>query len=74
MHTISPLHYLYFIVKIKFRFVIFISVEPKYTDPVIGATASFQQRLMELSALEAETIRYERNKKVKKKVKQDRDS
>lgn len=49
-------------------------VEPKYTDPLVGAPASFQQRLMELSALEAETVRYERSKKVKKKVKQDRDS
>ncbi|XP_048758003.1 uncharacterized protein LOC125668209 [Ostrea edulis] len=49
-------------------------VEPRYIDPVIGAPASFQQRLMELSALEAETIRYERSKKVKKKFKQDRDS
>lgn len=50
------------------------TVDPKYTDPLIGAPASFQQRLMELSALEAETVRYERSKKVKKKVKQDRDS
>ncbi|XP_021341061.1 uncharacterized protein LOC110442007 isoform X2 [Mizuhopecten yessoensis] len=49
-------------------------VDPKYTDPLVGAPASFQQRLMELSALEAETVRYERSKKVKKKVKQDRDS
>lgn len=48
--------------------------DPRYTDPIVGAPASFQQRLMELSALEAETIRYERNKKVKKKLKQDRDS
>ncbi|CAC5372242.1 unnamed protein product [Mytilus coruscus] len=49
------------------------SVEPRYTDPVIGAQPSFQQRLMELSALESETIRYEKSKKVKKKVR-DRDS
>ncbi|XP_021341067.1 uncharacterized protein LOC110442007 isoform X6 [Mizuhopecten yessoensis] len=49
-------------------------LDPKYTDPLVGAPASFQQRLMELSALEAETVRYERSKKVKKKVKQDRDS
>ncbi|KAH9487713.1 hypothetical protein Btru_069470 [Bulinus truncatus] len=47
--------------------------EPKYGDPLSGATASFQQRLMELAALEAETIRWERTKKVKKKNK-DRDS
>ncbi|GFR72486.1 hypothetical protein ElyMa_000380600 [Elysia marginata] len=49
-------------------------VEPKYPDPIHGATASFQQRLMELAALEAETIRWERTKKVKKKPKPDRDS
>ncbi|XP_012936719.1 AAC-rich mRNA clone AAC11 protein [Aplysia californica] len=49
-------------------------VEPKYPDPLVGAPASFQQRLMELGALEAETIRWERIKKVKKKPKQDRDS
>ncbi|XP_046583046.1 uncharacterized protein LOC124290383 isoform X3 [Haliotis rubra] len=48
--------------------------EPKYTDPVSGASPSFQQRLMELSALEAETVRWERTKKIKKKSKQDRDS
>lgn len=49
-------------------------VEPKYPDPIHGATASFQQRLMELAALEAETIRWERTKKVKKKPRTDRDS
>ncbi|XP_050402949.1 uncharacterized protein LOC126819117 isoform X1 [Patella vulgata] len=49
-------------------------VEPKYTDPAIAAPASFQQRLIDLSALEAETVRWERSKKVKKKSKQDRDS
>ncbi|ESP05243.1 hypothetical protein LOTGIDRAFT_227898 [Lottia gigantea] len=49
-------------------------VEPKYTDPAIGATNSFQQRLIDLSALEADTVRWERSKKVKKKPKQDRDS
>ncbi|KAI8774015.1 AAC-rich mRNA AAC11 protein [Biomphalaria glabrata] len=47
--------------------------EPKYADPLSGATASFQQRIMELASLEAETIRWERLKKVKKKTK-DRDS
>ncbi|KAK6188778.1 hypothetical protein SNE40_004888 [Patella caerulea] len=49
-------------------------VEPKYTDPAMAAPASFQQRLIDLSALEAETVRWERSKKVKKKSKQDRDS
>lgn len=51
----------------------YFSVDPRYTDPVVGAPPSFQQRLMELSALESETIRYEKSKKVKKKVR-DRDS
>ena len=51
----------------------FKEVDPRYTDPVVGAPPSFQQRLMELSALESETIRYEKSKKVKKKVR-DRDS
>ncbi|CAG5136719.1 unnamed protein product, partial [Candidula unifasciata] len=46
----------------------------KYQDPLIGAPASFQQRLMELASLEADTIRWERNRKLKKKPKQDRDS
>ncbi|KAL8584621.1 hypothetical protein ACOMHN_002350 [Nucella lapillus] len=50
-------------------------LEPKYCDPVPGAPPSFQQRLMELAALEAETVRWERSKKVKKKpLKQDKDS
>ncbi|XP_076462312.1 uncharacterized protein LOC143294740 [Babylonia areolata] len=49
--------------------------DPKYSDPVPGAPPSFQQRLMELAALEAETVRWERSKKVKKKpLKQDKDS
>uniref|UniRef100_A0A0B7AMS4 Uncharacterized protein n=1 Tax=Arion vulgaris TaxID=1028688 RepID=A0A0B7AMS4_9EUPU len=47
--------------------------DPKYQDPLYGATASFQQRLMELASLEADTIRWERNKKVKKKSKPDKD-
>lgn len=53
---------------------IVLAVEPKYSDPLVGASPSFQQRLMELAALEAETVRWERTKKVKKKPKQDRDS
>ena len=52
-----------------------VAVEPKYSDPLSGATPSFQQRLMELAALEAETVRWERTKRVKKKpAKQDKDS
>lgn len=47
--------------------------EPKYTDPMIGAPASFQQRIIELGALEGDTVRWERSKRLKKK-KQDRDS
>ncbi|KAJ8305462.1 hypothetical protein KUTeg_016007 [Tegillarca granosa] len=49
-------------------------IDPKYIDPIVGSQASFQQRIMELSALESETIRYEKTKRLKKKVKQDRDS
>ncbi|XP_041357166.1 uncharacterized protein LOC121374232 isoform X2 [Gigantopelta aegis] len=49
-------------------------VEPRYSDPLTGAPASFQQRLIELSSLESETIRWERTKKIKKKSKADRDS
>ncbi|XP_045157458.2 uncharacterized protein LOC123523816 isoform X6 [Mercenaria mercenaria] len=47
--------------------------DPKYTDPMIGAPASFQQRIIELGALEGDTVRWERSKRLKKK-KQDRDS
>ncbi|XP_025110945.1 uncharacterized protein LOC112574238 isoform X3 [Pomacea canaliculata] len=46
-------------------------VEPRYADPLAGAPSLFQQRLMELAALEAETVRWEKAKKVKKKSKQD---
>ncbi|CAH1773455.1 unnamed protein product [Owenia fusiformis] len=45
--------------------------EPKYPDPMVSSFPSFQQRLSELSMLEADTIRYERNRKIKKKPKQD---
>lgn len=48
-------------------------VEPKYSDPLIGAPAAYQQRLIELGALEGDTVRWERTKRLKKK-KQDRDS
>ncbi|KAH3696211.1 hypothetical protein DPMN_083676 [Dreissena polymorpha] len=47
--------------------------DPKYSDPLIGAPASFQQRIIELGALEGDTVRWERSKRLKKK-KQDRDS
>ncbi|XP_052776678.1 putative uncharacterized protein DDB_G0282133 isoform X5 [Mya arenaria] len=47
--------------------------DPKYTDPMLGAPASFQQRIIELGALEGDTVRWERTKRLKKK-KQDRDS
>ncbi|KAL4237074.1 hypothetical protein ACF0H5_005458 [Mactra antiquata] len=47
--------------------------DPKYTDPLMGAPASFQQRIIELGALEGDTVRWERTKRLKKK-KQDRDS
>ncbi|XP_064625003.1 uncharacterized protein LOC135486260 isoform X2 [Lineus longissimus] len=45
--------------------------DPRYSDPIIGAPASFQQRLVELAALESETVRWERNRKFKKKKQQD---
>jgi len=48
------------------------SVEPKYADPIAGSTTTFQARLSELASLEAETVRYERMKKMKRKTK-DRD-
>lgn len=41
--------------------------DPKYTDPVVGASSSLLARLSELATLEAETVRYERTRKVKKK-------
>ncbi|KAK3609921.1 hypothetical protein CHS0354_036689 [Potamilus streckersoni] len=47
--------------------------DAKYSDPLAGATPQFLQRVQELQALEGETIRWERTKKLKKK-KQDRDS
>ncbi|XP_067952089.1 uncharacterized protein [Watersipora subatra] len=46
--------------------------EAKYADPIAGASASFQARLSELASLEAETVRYERLRRLKKKNK-DRD-
>lgn len=58
----------------KFFLLSYFVAEPKYIDPIVGSQASFQQRVMELSALESETIRYEKTKRLKKKVKQDRDS
>ncbi|XP_062335723.1 uncharacterized protein si:ch211-171b20.3 isoform X1 [Osmerus eperlanus] len=42
-----------------------------YPDPVSGASASFIQRLSEISYLEGETIRQEKIKKLKKSRKQD---
>ena len=41
--------------------------EPKYADPIAGSSPSFQARLSELASLEAETVRYERLRKLKKK-------
>ncbi|XP_074642819.1 uncharacterized protein LOC141900023 [Tubulanus polymorphus] len=48
--------------------------EPRYPDPLSGASASFQQRLAELAALESETIRWERTRKLKKRSKQETSS
>uniref|UniRef100_H2ZD49 Uncharacterized protein n=1 Tax=Ciona savignyi TaxID=51511 RepID=H2ZD49_CIOSA len=47
--------------------------ECPYADPCISAPPSFQQRLTELSLLESETIKYERNRKLKRKKNQDKD-
>ncbi|XP_071487947.1 uncharacterized protein [Diadema antillarum] len=43
----------------------------QFQDPAFGAASDFQQRLAELTALETDTVRYERTKKAKKKAKQD---
>lgn len=50
-------------------FLFFFAEEPRYADPFAGAHPSFQQRLAELSSLENETIRWERSRKFKKKMK-----
>ncbi|XP_026093255.1 uncharacterized protein LOC113065935 isoform X1 [Carassius auratus] len=42
-----------------------------YPDPHLGASASFVQRLTEISSLEAETVRQERMKRLKKFNRQD---
>ncbi|XP_038057664.1 uncharacterized protein LOC119729189 isoform X5 [Patiria miniata] len=42
-----------------------------FVDPVPSASPSFQQRLSELAALESDTIRYERTKRIKKRSKQE---
>nr|CAB3263176.1 uncharacterized protein LOC104265834 [Phallusia mammillata] len=41
--------------------------ECQYSDPCQSAPASFQQRLIELSVLESDTIKYERSRKLKRK-------
>lgn len=38
-----------------------------YADPFVAAPTSFQQRLSEISMLESDTIKYERNRKLKRK-------
>lgn len=45
--------------------------EPKYADPIAGSPPSFQSRLAELASLEAETVRWERLRKLKKKPRDD---
>ncbi|XP_067937349.1 uncharacterized protein [Watersipora subatra] len=45
--------------------------EPKYADPISGSATSFQARLAELASLEAETVRWERLRKLKKKPRDD---
>ncbi|KAA0704830.1 hypothetical protein E1301_Tti000855 [Triplophysa tibetana] len=48
----------------------FFSVQ-SYPDPLLGATSSFFQRLTEISSLEAETVRQEKIRKLKKINRQD---
>ncbi|XP_022090952.1 uncharacterized protein LOC110979449 isoform X2 [Acanthaster planci] len=43
----------------------------QFVDPVPSASPSFQQRLSEIAALESDTIRYERTKRIKKRSKQE---
>ncbi|XP_014787501.1 uncharacterized protein LOC106881565 isoform X3 [Octopus bimaculoides] len=50
------------------------AAELLYQDPVSGAPTSFLQRLNEIAALEAETVRLERARKLKKKNKHDKES
>ena len=45
-----------------------------YADPFLSAPTSFQQRLSEISMLESDTIKYERNRKLKRKKNVDKDS
>ena len=45
-----------------------------YADPFASAPSSFQQRLSEISMLESDTIKYERNRKLKRKKNVDKDS
>ena len=45
-----------------------------YSDPCVGGTTTFQQRLTELSMLEADTIRFEKNRKLKRKSKQEKET
>ena len=47
------------------------SGEPKYHDPACGAPPSFSQRIAEIGALESDTVRWERARKLKKKIKGD---
>ncbi|KAG1953901.1 uncharacterized protein si:ch211-171b20.3 isoform X2 [Pimephales promelas] len=42
-----------------------------YPDPHLGASASFVQRLTEISCLEAETVRHEKMKRLRKVTRQD---
>lgn len=43
--------------------------EPRYADPVANAPPGFNQRVAEIAALEAETLRWEKARKVKRKSK-----
>lgn len=48
--------------------------ESIYQDPLVGASNAFLLRVNEISSLEAETVRQERSRRLKKRNKLDRDS
>lgn len=50
------------------------AIDASYQDPLVGASNTFLLRVNEISSLEAETVRQERYRKLKKKNKLDRDS
>ena len=45
--------------------------DPRYPDPYPGGPSAFQQRLNEIAGSEHETVRWERNKKLKRRLRQE---